>query len=37
MVLGKNVPKLISAANWLAKFDWKKLKFWKKNKKNPEI
>ena len=37
MVIGKNVPKLIKAANLVAKFDWKKLMFWKKNKKNPEI
>jgi hypothetical protein len=37
MVIGKNAPKLIKAANWVAKFDWKKLMFWKKNKKNPEI
>ena len=35
MVIGKNAPKLINAAKWLTKFDWKKLMFWKK--KNPEI
>ena len=37
MVIGKNAPKLIKAASWVAKFDWKKLMFWKKNKKIPEI
>ena len=37
IVIGKNAPKLIKAANWIMKLDWKKLLFWKKSKKNPEI
>jgi hypothetical protein len=37
MVIGKNVPKLVSVVKWLFKFNWKKLLFWKKNKKNPGI
>ena len=32
-VLGMKFPKLIKAANWLTKFDWKKLLFWKKKTK----
>lgn len=31
--LGVKAPKLIKAANWLTKFDWKKLMFWKKKNK----
>ena len=31
--LGAKVPKLVKTANWLTKFDWKKLMFWKKKNK----
>ena len=36
-VIGIKAPKLVKSINTILKFDWKKLLFWKKNKKNPEV